>query len=215
VSLVLWSGGCDSSLVLYDLARKEGTRAKPIRALTVHHSSVNARKEQARARKRILAEFKKQGLHVIASEVEINCLGPEWPARGGAMQPAIWVSMATQIIMDDEKLYTGHCEGDSMWVAYGQAYAAFKALCSLMDKEKADWIFPLLSTSKEDIFRRLKQAGLYDLCWWCEVPTKGKVCGTCVPCKTHETALWKAKRWPVNAAVKLAEPKRKRKRKGK
>ena len=35
--LVVYSGGCDSSLMLYELAKKYGTKEKPIIALSYNH----------------------------------------------------------------------------------------------------------------------------------------------------------------------------------
>ena len=222
MSLVLWSGGCDSTLVLYDLAVSKGTREKPIRALTVSHNSVNARKEQAEARKKILAQFKELGLHVTSSEVEINCLGPDWVVRGGTTQAAIWLSVASTMISDKENLYTGHHDGDQVWIMYACLESALTSLGNSMNK-KIEWFVPLVSETKGNIIRRLQDAGLYELCWWCENPDKGKACGGCTPCRTHATALWSMEKWsfldPNNAkkAIKeleeVADKKKKKKKK--
>lgn len=157
MSLVLWSGGCDSTLVLYDLAVSKGTREKPIRALTVSHNSVNARKEQAEARKKILAQFKELGLHVTSSEVEINCLGPDWVVRGGTTQAAIWLSVASTMISDKENLYTGHHDGDQVWIMYACLESALTSLGNSMNK-KIEWFVPLVSETKGNIIRRLQDA---------------------------------------------------------
>jgi len=54
MSLVLWSGGCDSTLVLWDLLQKQSPNDPPIHTLSIDHFAVCAGKEQASARSQIL-----------------------------------------------------------------------------------------------------------------------------------------------------------------
>lgn len=195
MSLVLWSGGCDSTLVLYDLAVKEGTRDRPVRALTVKHSMVNAWREQAAARKRILARFEQLGLHVACSQVDLTFRGRHWPTSPMG-QATAWVAIAALMVEDKERLYTGHHEGDSMWLSWSNLSYAFQQLCSAGGKNDVRWETPLFDVRKRGVIERLRKAKLHRLCWWCEHPRGGKPCGGCAPCRAHELALHEMRRWP-------------------
>jgi len=195
MSLVLWSGGCDSTLVLRDLAHEKSTKKEPVRALTIVHNQVGARREQADARAKILAEFRDCGLHIKHIKVSIKVSGPDWAVGGGSFQAMLWLSTAVSILGKGEELYTGHCEEDSVWKRYGQLSSALKGALSALDKDDCEWVTPLCWESKREIIRRLKELKLHDMCWWCESPKSGKRCGQCTPCRMHETALWQMKRW--------------------
>ncbi len=193
--LVLWSGGCDSTLVLYDLARTEGTKEKPIRTLTIVHPQVLARREQAKARIAILKKFKEDGLHVQANHIVVHQSGGLEVSAYGNAQSILWLSTAVLYLEDKEKLYTGHNMDDGdIWPDAVTLNVAFTNLCQVGCRESS-WVTPLIFVEKRQILQRLKDAGLLDLCWWCENPQDGKPCRNCNPCILHETAMWQLKRW--------------------
>jgi 7-cyano-7-deazaguanine synthase in queuosine biosynthesis len=51
--------------------------------------------------------------------------------------------------------------------------------------------------TKDGVIKKLKEVGLFKLCWTCEHPTpKEKTCGTCVPCCSMSSALWRLSKEP-------------------
>lgn len=196
MSLVLWSGGCDSTLVLYQLAREEGTAQKPIRTLSIIHPQVEGRDGQAAARAKILRRFKQLGLHVESSVLTISQSKGLAVEPAGLPQPVMWLTSAVLYLstVAEEKLYTGHIRGDDVWRCSGMLNQAFGLLCEVAGRKKAEWVTPLMDTSKWEVLRELKAAKLLDLCWWCEHPEKGKPCGSCYPCKNHAMAEWRMQR---------------------
>ena len=201
MSLVMWSGGCDSTLVLYDLAQRH-TKEKPVHALTVIHSSVPAQEEQARAREKIKKRFKKLELPIRYSVIEVNHLGDCYPT--GMTQPMVWISHGVSMLskhFDDEDFYTGHHKGDTMWTSWASYLHTFESMCSALEK-KSEWRVPLMKQSKAWIIDRLREEDLYALCWWCEDPKAGRACGKCLPCKTHHLALYELKLWPIRNEIK-------------
>lgn len=190
MALVVWSGGCDSTLVLHDVAKEQGGA----RALSVRHFQVLAAEESAAARGKLLARFKKMGLNIEHSTVKVD-QEDSWVqgyhCDGGLAQPILWLSMAVSYLTEDEDLYFGYHKGDDFWTFSFPFADAFRALQKVRGG-KGKLRYPLEHLHKADILKRLQALGLYRDCWYCETPRRkpGKRCGKCRPCITHRTALW-------------------------
>jgi len=190
--VVLFSGGCDSTLVLYDLAMKvlKSNFSEHITAVSINHDQVPANFQQKTAREKIKAEFEKRELTFIRYiEVDIKQYGGDVEPSGIA-HPVIWLPTATLYLHKEDSLYLGYHSGDDYWIYRSHAELAVTNFCSVLDKT-IKLVYPLEGYYKLQIIKNLRARGLYDLCWYCEYPTKeNKPCGTCVPCKAHRTALW-------------------------
>ena len=188
MTLVLWSGGCDSTLVLYDLAR-EASYAKPVRALSIEHHGISAGQEQRRAQTRILARMKRDGLPVEHATVMVTRSGSfMFATQAGLSHPPIWFPTATLFLEEKEDLYAGYIREDDVWHYRSQLYNLFGALQTFQHRE-GNLILPLEWVSKSQVLGRLKKAKLLDLVWWCEEPKAGKPCGSCIECKRHDAAV--------------------------
>lgn len=89
-ALVLWSGGADSTLVLWDLLR--GGEYESVHALTVDYYNVGAGKEQTRARKVIRAWLRRKGLKFLHTQLDIHPnikIQDFGITSGGLQQPGI------------------------------------------------------------------------------------------------------------------------------
>lgn len=191
MTLVCWSGGCDSTLALYDVAKAEGNTA---RAISVVHKNIARNDEAKAARTKLLRRFKRLGLTVHHTIVEINHDGDfdvETPV--GLYQPTIWLSAAMPFLGGKEDLCFGYIKGDDFWHHRG---AFVEAFCGCQRIRYGDGVvrFPLEWDTKADVIRRLRALGLYSACWWCESSTTGRPCQACHPCETHATALWQIDR---------------------
>jgi len=198
-ALVLWSGGCDSTLVLYDLL-KEG---RSVRTISITNNQIGNDKIQCRARKKIRTwfskwirkEFGKRGMFT-SFEVNISSFdhngyqGPGMVDNGSMVQPGLWVNIASLYSTKKEDLFVGWCRGDDIWHHRNSIFNSFGNVSKeVLSKSGSLWA-PLEWTRKSEIIRRLKSIGLYDLTIWCEENDKKEPCGECVPCRTHNMNLW-------------------------
>ncbi len=207
MSLVCWSGGCDSTLALLDLSR-ESSEAHPVKALSVSHPQVIGDEEHRKARQAILEWARNKGHHIVHQELHLRVHGSDgkitgaggkegWfnaDQNGGLIQPIMWMPLAATYLDVREDLYMGYVREDDIWHYEGNFTRMFGDLQFLMNK-KGSIKYPLKGESKVDVIRRLKELGVLDLCWYCEDPKKGKPCDDCPSCRRHLTGLWQLDRF--------------------
>ncbi len=202
MSLICWSGGLDSTLVLYDLARehRDGVNFQQhgVRALSIIHPQISQhRKAVERSRKALKRKFREAGLTIAFLEVEITQTAAAWKEQnflGSAANPQsfLWLTMAANYLEPVEDLYSGYIRGDDFWHRAEKCQTAFAGLQSFAGRE-GRLIHQLEWVDKAEVITRTKELGLYDLAWWCEdlKPPRGKPCGKCPSCRTNDAALWK------------------------
>ncbi len=200
--LVLWSGGCDSTLILADLA-EDSSKKRPVRAISVECDQVGGAREQARARKRILKELRKRGHYITHGVIRVETKEGFGLNHYGQPQVTLWMC-AIQALEQKEDLHAGFLKGEdfgNVWTHYQSAFDNLQNASGRTGK----LILPLLYTRKTEVIRRLQKLKLYGLCWYCDPGSKGRIkskpCGMCESCKTHRTALWQLKTF----TPKLAE----------
>ncbi len=195
MALVLWSGGCDSTLVLYDLLRNN---TPAVRALGISHPQIANSDMGKRSRELLTKDLKARGLGAFERlELSLQCSG-DADANGGIIQPLFWLSLAAPYLKDKEDLYAGWIRGDDVWHHKEDVQGVFGWSQKMMNKT-GSLCTPLEWFAKEDVLADLKKAGLLKNTWHCEAPTpKGKPCNRCASCKTHQTALFRLEKWGVN-----------------
>ena len=202
MSLVCWSGGADSTLVLHDLLRefkrmKDPKNVDQIHTIAVRHPQLDNNKAQLEARKKIRATLAKRGLKFKHVEVEIKCRGDFHIVQHGLVQAMLWLGVAMPYLSKDEDLYLGYIDGDCMWPHWGQLSEVFSSGSSLLDLGDTSLKTPLYGTTKAKVLNRLKKARLFRMTWTCEAPKKnGRSCGQCTSCKTQILARYELKKWP-------------------
>lgn len=199
MAVVLFSGGCDSTLVLYNLAMQmargqNGDRQRII-ALSINHDQIAAGPKLHYVREQIEHEFRKRELTSDINFIELSIkhnLTNGVTGHGGVTHPIIWLSIAAMYCRDKDSIYLGYHTGDDYWMYKHEAETAFLNMAKVMDKNQVTIEYPLRGYHKPEIITELKAKGLYDLCWYCESEANvltTKPCGTCYPCKCHQTAL--------------------------
>lgn len=186
MSLVLWSGGADSTLMLHDLAlREEG-----IRSIGVNYEYVAGNKRFAAARKALLAVFERKGLKIDHAEVEINTSTFHFQlGDGGLIQPVVWLSFAQLMLRETEDLCVGYIKGDDIWHHRSELQSMFDD-AQLMTGKSGKLRFPVEWEPKWKVIERLQKLELLSLCAWCESSSDStEACGICASCKTHNNAL--------------------------
>jgi len=197
MSLLMWSGGCDSTLVLAEHIKT----GMPIRTVGVTHNNIHSSHHLRKVRERIMAWY--GSVNWPHSEIEVGHGDrydvDAYPCREGLSHPGVWLSIACQYLEKDEDLILAYIRGDDVWHYIGWLHHAFDGLQGV-SKKTGKLLFPAEWTSKAEVIADIKKfPGLYDLVWWCEdpqttIPTKKKgvktePCGRCHPCRTHAAAL--------------------------
>lgn len=192
MSLVCWSGGCDSTLALFNLC-KDSTERKPVRVISVRHDQVGAASEQAKARKAILAELRSRHYHIEAAEVRMSTRGQFRAINGGSVQPVLWLAAVLPFLstLKRENLVLGYIKEDGIWHYKSHLLLAFDYLCEMLGRSHAKLKLPFEWTPKTEVIARLRKAGLYKMTHSCEQPKKGEPCGLCACCDERRTAEWK------------------------
>lgn len=193
MSLVLWSGGLDSTLALYlenSYVERMNSPDSGLRTITINHYAVGQYKEQKAAREKLKKLLNKKGVHFDSIEVSIKSRAL---AHGGEnlMQPPIWLSQALVYLRPGETLVLGWIRTDDVWRHMDNIKKVFDSILGIMGKRDCTLHIPLEPYYKHDVLQEMKKLKLASACWWCEQPTNaGKQCKKdCQPCRTHAQAV--------------------------
>lgn len=195
MSLVLWSGGFDSTLVLYDLcveAKRKAVHTWP-RALSINHQNVCGNRQAQVARNQIHRKLASRGLEFERTEVNLSHWDESkfYPAGGvGLQQPVIWLPLAILYLQEKEDLYAGWTRGDDVMHYLAELRWSFQYLRDMTHKD-GKLHLPLEWTPKFQVLQRLRKAKLVSLPWTCEQPKAGLPCGGCKPCRDLKTARYR------------------------
>ena len=187
MTLVLWSGGCDSTMVLWNLLQEQSHATPAIRTISINHYAVGGGPEQAQARATILGRLRAKGFRIDHSDVGVSKDGIA-VVGGSIIQPLVWLATATQYLEATEDLYAGWVRGDDAW-HYKHDIDWLFIHCQRMLFKTGALRYPLEFTHKSDVIADLRKNKLLDAVWWCEDPIGGKPCDRCGSCVTHKVAL--------------------------
>lgn len=191
---LIWSGGCDSTLLLWKLLNinKEITINTYAFVCSQVGDEKMHREKQTRAKFLNLMEQKGFGNRIIHKDIELqkdniaihsfNC-----------GQPALWISSILPILPEDSILFAGYHKGDDFltYKVMKDWLNAFIGLRNLYGKH-VEFLTPFSYLTKYDIIKDLKsEPGLYEATWWCETPrfNSASPCGYCDPCKLHDMTI--------------------------
>lgn len=192
VHYVAWSGGADSTLLLYLLCKelnKEGK--KPIALISEpYYLTTNKKISEAKARENIEKEFIARGLEFdkmrIRSEVEV----PDglWGSTFGLQQPGLWVMQFMCIMKKNAVAHFGYINGDHFWY-HDNNFKDMVEAYNRMINTTTELSYELQYTEKVEVLKMLKEFDLLKYIWYCEAPEKvGQPCGICHPCETNMRA---------------------------
>lgn len=205
MSLVAWSGGMDSTLVLLSLAWQYKSDTPPdkygLRTVSFIANQIPAGAENRLARERVLKKCRARGLKIEACDLAFDFTAYDdddhkpglEPSIDGLSMPPLWLGLATSMLHKDENLYLGYVAGDCFWAWRHHFEAAFEQLQAIAAKT-GKLVLPLMDSKKHEVIQALQNHDLYKSCWYCEQPVcvvdkPSKPCGNCDPCLTHQAAL--------------------------
>lgn len=178
-TVVLWSGGYDSTIALYEEA-KQSCKNNPVIAVSINHANLtqSQHRMEKKARDKLMKEFKKRGLHIKHHEIKVDT---DLISDGNLNQPTWWLGTLVPFLPRDSIVVFGYIRGDDFWHINYEFKQAADWLCRTMYK-KVKISFPNEFFNKQRILDELTEAKLFDLCWTCDKPIKSKPCGNCSKC---------------------------------
>lgn len=189
--MVIWSGGCDSTLLLKRTAEKYGTPDNPVIALSFESHVLGKAKitKEREARKKLKSVFKRRGYSIEYHTVEIDAT-TWYKQKSGLPQAFLWASLASFYAPNNSVLYFGYIRTDDFWHHSQPFKEMLESGSDLLGADIA-FEFPLEFMSKEEVIQHLLDDELYDHVWYCEGVEKptDTACGCCSPCKKHTLSL--------------------------
>jgi len=178
---VLWSGGLDSTALVYLLLTHgyEVCAGHVVLSNNVEQSMV-----ETRAIERLTALFDRDFPGRFSCEQTMKTEVCNCYKDMRLTQPIIWVTAAAMAAKDCDVVAFGYVMYDCAISFLPEIAAAYEALVSFRRGIAPRIVFPFRKTMKEEIVQLLPEEYQVRITW-CENPTKrGKVCGSCKPCRT-------------------------------
>lgn len=197
---VMWSSGCDSTLLLYELLKKYGP--DKVIAISCKFPWLNKKKASHEVifRQRFIDDLKRKNTGLSGFThytIDVNWqYRPKDSKNGGyhssgLLQPYSWLTIALPLMKPNDWFYIGTIRGDDLVTLYLRQFQdLFEASSKMLNKE-IHLCMPYVGYTKANVIAKLIEYGIYDLTWFCEKPespTSGP-CTNCHPCKTHIEAL--------------------------
>jgi 7-cyano-7-deazaguanine synthase in queuosine biosynthesis len=195
--IVLWSGGCDSTLLLYELLDAYG--AENVIAISYNYPWLDSIKAELENDHREIfkRKMKLMGLRYANFKhhvVEINMPEDSIDVQtcSGLPQALGWLFMIPMYANENSYIYAAYVKDDD-FLTEGYKYHyknIFKSVNKLIGRENLILRLPYVKRSKIEIIENLIKNDIYDDTWYCEMPmTNHMVCMECHPCQTHMAAL--------------------------
>lgn len=196
---VCWSGGCDSTLLLYELLEAYG----PDKVVAISYkypwlgekkaASEFACREAFKAKLRASDKKYSQINHIELTVNEERISGKFKSVDScGLPQAVAWLLSVPLYAHEDTYIYTGAIRNDDLTLHLEQYHHLFEGLSGVLWK-KMYLREPYLYFTKTQVLEKLFRYNLYDVTWFCEFPLDiGEPCydGTyCMSCRTHTSAL--------------------------
>lgn len=188
---VLYSGGCDSTLVLHEALLIGKEKHVTINTISFKSRQLGGADIEAKKREQYFEYCKKSGLPIGKNlTICIDNEGSDGFQTGYAScpQPAIWTYNLLVYLPTDSFVLTGYIHGDDFltYDIYSKWFQIYNGINHLFDK-KIEFYCPLAFTSKNDVISGLRQNGIEKYTSYCEAPnSKGKPCGSCASCVKHK-----------------------------
>lgn len=191
---VIWSGGCDSTAVLHEVAKQHSSEENHVVAISINHYLVGEKTGYEKKKREDIKEvFKERGLFIEHHEFEVQSstnmdIGTTDGYNSASYQPYFWITQIMPFIEHDSYIHTGYIRGDDFWMNIDRIRTLVDACASAMARD-VHFTTPLQYERKPDVLWYLIQEDLIQHTWHCEKPTEKGKCNNCVPCDTHNMAL--------------------------
>lgn len=192
---VLWSGGCDSTLLLYELLDTYGCKnvvAVSYKYPWLHETKYETEKlhREAFKAKLKLRDEKFNNINHTEFDISTNTISGNFMdvQRGGNPQSIAWLLSIPLYTTSGSIVYTGTIVED-LPLRIHEYCEIFSNVSKVLDRNIA-LRMPYLHLTKPQIIEKLFQYDIYEESWFCEMPVGiNKPCDNCEPCITHISAL--------------------------
>lgn len=196
IHYIMWSGGCDSTLLLYELLEAYG----PERVVAISYkfpwlyekkwetenARRNAFKAKMKARDPKYNKFRHVEMETTIKQVEGDFINAN---SMGLPQAVSWMLSIPVYCVSKSYIYTGAIRNDDLTLHLEGYHEMFRGISKTLAKQ----LYlrePLIYLTKAQVLAKCFQYGIYDDTWFCEMPPEPTVpCYECQPCKTHIAAL--------------------------
>lgn len=201
MNIVFYSGGADSTLMLYDILMSQKSNNDPfqIPVETVSiNSSVLPGSYHQRIRRKKFKKFmqEKHNITYFSKEIDLPMAVDYNRGSSGLIQQPIWMALGALMCQHKDNICYGYIRGDDYWTLSEQFQRTFKDMTGLMGKE-CRMFFPLAEMHKWEIIRKLKQYELEPYVWICQSTDDFNIrdydfdaefqpCGRCESCIKYE-----------------------------
>lgn len=177
---VIWSGGYDSTLVLWEeLLKNKEARAV---SFVLPGLSTNKILSEQMARERFKKKVVEKGWKLSHSVVTLSYDWQDFRIGGGYPQQTLWLMLGVWFANDKDTLLYGYIKRDDYWMEENKFTSLAGWIKSTMEKE-VTLEFPLRSIHKHEVYRKILGYGLEDCVFSCEDPkVVSEPCGKCEPC---------------------------------
>jgi hypothetical protein len=194
--LVLWSGGLDSTWMLWEAVQKGDVDYVTVNGGQCRNKRVSEEHARSRALKWMRARTSNT-IREIKCHVELRLA--EMPALTWS-QTVPWLVGALSVV--DHKRHSsleiGYVMGDEVACILDVLKTTWEGLQLVSKHEVVPLNFPLTMISKRRILENIPR-GLYDCIWYCELPQLHDdprvlmrvPCDRCAACITHKTELYR------------------------
>ena len=187
--IVVWSGGCDSTLILLDLIKK-GVDVEVL-VFDTNRFGDGKREYEENARFNILKTINKK-IHINKISLDFSTDNVCGTGVHLFQQPCM-IALTTIFGQCDSIFYFGYHKGDDFFAESHNILSGSQWLLISLGNKNIKFSFPLRYMTKDIIIGKLESLGMLDLCHWCEYPddaidNSGR-CGKCTPCKTYSDSL--------------------------
>lgn len=184
---VLWSGGMDSTALLYALAKTFSTRKNPIYAISILADCVVSGQKERWFRKQQKKIFKKEKLNIKYINIEIkNAYGNynRENARMPMLQPLLWLSSLVQLLKynNNAQILFAYVREDDIWHRIAEFKRIFSTFKLFAYNDRLELKFPLEWVRKQEVIKFLEKHNLLRYVTFCEEESY-KPCGACPSCK--------------------------------
>lgn len=203
--IVIWSGGADSTLLLYETGLKCKERNMPVDAIHINVPYLDKNKcdKEKECREYMLERMKAEGIEVKYSEIKIDSdtwQNDHYDGRGKENinwflpQQMMWTILALQLSPDGSDVFFGYIRHDDFFSIVNEIKNLWY-YANLAQNKNIKFHTPYESLFKHNILSQCMEYGIFDHTWTCENPIKhddGRIetCKTCHPCESRRDALF-------------------------
>ncbi len=193
-NIVLWSGGCDSTLLLYQLSKSNPD--KSVHAVSICTSyapdAIEIKREKV-CREKIKKHFNEMGINnILYTEINVDMpLNEEFESWTSLMFfPIIYLGNITPYLKHGDIVYQAYIKED-IELHFKYPILNLAKLVSAIIGVNFEYKFPFEYKSKIDVVDEIIKLGLLDKVSWCSHPLKdGSPCKKCRSCIMHYSALY-------------------------